>query len=188
MLSCFFWGRERQGDKFYLLCLNSGAAPLFSCNINSLFLSNWATWDNCEMVWKDAESIFQWLFHGRRRCRIVGSPNAVILTLDTCSLWRHLTLAKWGKHQFVLKISLSKWGQNLSYEMISFWMRTKIYFRIKDFILSCLINLVLKKRFKATSVMSSVLQSVGMQTAEVTKWISFSTQLRSTLANRFFVK
>ena len=48
-------------------------------------------------------------------------------------------------------------------------MRTKIYFGIKDFILSCLINLVLKKRFKATSVMSSVLQSVGMQTDEVTK-------------------
>ena len=23
----FFWGRERQGDKFYHLCLNSGAAP-----------------------------------------------------------------------------------------------------------------------------------------------------------------
>ena len=67
----FFWGRERQGDKFYHLCLNSDAAPLFSSNINSLLLSNWTTWDNREMVWKDAESIFQRGFHGRRRCRIV---------------------------------------------------------------------------------------------------------------------
>ena len=25
------------------------------------------------MVWKDAESIFQWRFHGRRRCGIVRS-------------------------------------------------------------------------------------------------------------------
>ena len=48
-------------------------------------------------------------------------------------------------------------------------IKSNVGFRIKDFILSCLINLVLKKRFKATSVMSSVLQSVGMQTAEVTK-------------------
>ena len=46
--------------------------PLFSSNINSLLLCNWATWDNREMVWKDAESIFQRGFHGRRRCRIVG--------------------------------------------------------------------------------------------------------------------
>ena len=68
-----FWGRERQGDKFYHLCLNSGAAPLFSSTINSLVLSNWVTKDNREMVWKDAESIFQRHFHGRRRCRIVRS-------------------------------------------------------------------------------------------------------------------
>ena len=45
--------------------------PFFSCNLNSLLLSNWATWNNREMVWKDAESIFQRRFHGRRRCRIV---------------------------------------------------------------------------------------------------------------------
>ena len=49
-----FWGRERQGDKFYHLCLNSGVAPLFSSNINFPLLSNWATRDNGEMVWKDA--------------------------------------------------------------------------------------------------------------------------------------
>ena len=46
---------------------------LFSSNINSLLLSNWATLYTHEMVWKDAESIFQRGFHGRRRCRIVRS-------------------------------------------------------------------------------------------------------------------
>ena len=45
--------------------------PLFSSNLNPLLLSNWATWDNLEMVWKDAKSIFQQGFHGHRRCRIV---------------------------------------------------------------------------------------------------------------------
>ena len=74
----FFWGRERQGDKFYHLCLNSGAAPLFSSNINSLLFSNWSTWDNREMVWKHAESFFQRPVNGRRRCRIVRSLLLVL--------------------------------------------------------------------------------------------------------------
>ena len=69
----FFWGRERKGDKVYHLCLNSGAAALFCSNLNPLFLSNRTTSENREMVWKDEESIFQWPFHGRRRCRIVRS-------------------------------------------------------------------------------------------------------------------
>ena len=56
----FFWGRERQGDSFYHLCLNSAWPPLFSSNLNSL-------------LWKDAESIVQRRFYGRRRCRIVRS-------------------------------------------------------------------------------------------------------------------
>ena len=56
----FFWGQERQGDKLYHLCLNSARPPLFSSNINSLLLSSCATWDNREMVGKDAESI--WFF------------------------------------------------------------------------------------------------------------------------------
>ena len=47
--------------------------PLFSSNINSLLLSNWATLKNREMVWKNAESIFQGRFHGRHRCLIVRS-------------------------------------------------------------------------------------------------------------------
>ena len=122
----FFRGRERQGDKFYHLRLNSGAAPslqfqskfpsfqvmlhetirnlaqnsvvtllrhcfdwLLHCsNIATLCcaknrrcessrvtspLSNRTIWENREMVWKDAESISQWRFHRRRRCRIVRS-------------------------------------------------------------------------------------------------------------------
>ena len=53
-------------------------SPLFSSNQNSLLLSNRANWDNRENVLKtflkkDAESIFQRRFHGRRRCRIVRS-------------------------------------------------------------------------------------------------------------------
>ena len=50
---------ELQGDKFCYLCLNSGAVPFFSSNLNSLILSNRATWDNREMIWRDANSIFQ---------------------------------------------------------------------------------------------------------------------------------
>ena len=69
----FFGGRERQGDKFYHLCLHSGTVPLFSSNRNSLFSSDWVTWDNREVVLKDAKSIFQRRFHWRRRCRIVRS-------------------------------------------------------------------------------------------------------------------
>ena len=74
----FFWERERQGDKFYYLCLNSGAAPLFSSNINSLLFSNWSTWDNREMVWKHAESFSQRPVNWRRRCRIVRSLLLVL--------------------------------------------------------------------------------------------------------------
>ena len=69
----FFLRRQRQGDKFYHLCLHSGTAPLFSSNRNSLFSSDWVTWDNREVVLKDAKSIFQRRFHWRRRCRIVRS-------------------------------------------------------------------------------------------------------------------
>ena len=36
-------------------------------------LSNRTIWENREMVWQDAESISQWRFHRRRRCRIVRS-------------------------------------------------------------------------------------------------------------------
>ena len=70
----FFFFEDGNGKaiNFFQLCLNSGVAPLFSSNINFLLLSKWATWDNREMVWKDAESIFQRGFHGRRRCQIVS--------------------------------------------------------------------------------------------------------------------
>ena len=73
----FTWERGRQGDKFYHLCQNSGRvrSPLFSSNPNSLLLSNWASWNNHGKKWKDAKSIFQRRFHGRRRCRIVSSDR-----------------------------------------------------------------------------------------------------------------
>ena len=48
-------------------------SPLLSSNLNFIVLSNWATWDNREMVWKDAESIIQRRFHERHRFRIVRS-------------------------------------------------------------------------------------------------------------------
>ena len=48
-------------------------SPLFSSNQNSLLLTNRENWDNRENVLKDAKSIFQRLFHGRRRFRIVSS-------------------------------------------------------------------------------------------------------------------
>ena len=49
--------------------------PLFSLQLQlQLLSSNWVNWDNREMVWKDAEAIFQWACHGRCRCRIVRSP------------------------------------------------------------------------------------------------------------------
>ena len=36
---------------------------LLSSKLNSPFLSKWATWHNCEKVWKDAKSICPQLFH-----------------------------------------------------------------------------------------------------------------------------
>ena len=73
----FTWERGRQGDKFYHLYQNSGPvrSALFSSNPNSLLLSNWASWNNHEKKWKDAQSIFQRRFHERRRCRIVSSDR-----------------------------------------------------------------------------------------------------------------
>ena len=62
------------GRYLYISVWTRVRPPLFSSNINSLLSSNWANWDNREMVWKDAEAIFQWAFHGRCRCRIVRSP------------------------------------------------------------------------------------------------------------------
>ena len=70
----FTWERERQGNKFYHLCLNSGAVPSLQLqHQNSLILRNGANWDNREKVWKAAKSVFQRPFHGRRRCRILRS-------------------------------------------------------------------------------------------------------------------
>ena len=48
------------GRYLYISVWTRVRPPLFSSNINSLLSSNWANWDNREMVWKDAEAIFQW--------------------------------------------------------------------------------------------------------------------------------
>ena len=50
-----FWG-DKQGALWYVM--------VFSGVVN---------WDNREKVYKDAKSIFQRRYHGRRRCRIVKS-------------------------------------------------------------------------------------------------------------------
>ena len=44
----FTWERERKDDKFYHLCLNSGAVPSIQLQPNSLLLSHRANWDNRE--------------------------------------------------------------------------------------------------------------------------------------------
>ena len=83
--------------------------PLFSSNINPLFLSDWAIMDNREMVWKDAESIFQ----GRRRCRIVRSlictRKRVLLKLGTDNGEQARETGKWkiGKQNLPWTLALS---------------------------------------------------------------------------------
>ena len=59
----------------------------FSSTINSLLLSNWATWDNREMLCKDAESISPRSFHKRSRCRIGRS----LFSLKLVVRWRRLS-------------------------------------------------------------------------------------------------
>ena len=48
-------------------------SPLFTSNLNSLLLTNRATWENLEKVYNDAKSVFQRRFHGRCLCPIVKS-------------------------------------------------------------------------------------------------------------------
>ena len=159
----FFRGRERQGDKFYHLRLNSGAAPslqfqskfpsfqvmlhktirnlaqnsvvtllrhcfdwLLHCsNIATLCcaknrrcessrvtspLSNRTIWENREMVWKDAESISQWRFHRRRRCRIVRS----LISTDNGNVERERQKSnrlRSAKQQLCTCIILRTWTQ-----------------------------------------------------------------------------
>ena len=77
---------------------------LFSSNPNSLLLSNWAPWNNREKKWKDAKSIFQRRFHGRRRCRIVRSLITVLRALVTWILRSNSA----GRPQF-WKVALCSW-------------------------------------------------------------------------------
>ena len=72
--------------------------PLFISNINSLLLSNWAPWDNREMVWKNAEPIFQRRFYGSRCCRIVRS---LVLLLKRQKFDVYLILSL-HKHSYVI--------------------------------------------------------------------------------------
>ena len=69
----FTWERERQGDKFYHLCQNLGAVPSLQLQTKFPSLSNRAPWNNREKKWKDAKYIFQRLFLGPRRYRIIRS-------------------------------------------------------------------------------------------------------------------
>ena len=59
---------------------------LFSSKLNSLLLSNWAPRNNREKLWMDVKSIFQWRFHGRRRCRNVRSLMLAYENSDLSSL------------------------------------------------------------------------------------------------------
>ena len=59
----FTWERERQGNKFYHLCQNSGAVPSLQLqHQNSLLLSNEANWDNREKSLKGCEVYFSKTF------------------------------------------------------------------------------------------------------------------------------
>ena len=70
----FTWERERQADKFYHLCLNSGAVPSLHLQRKlSFFEVTGRLAIIAKKNWKDANSIFQGRFHGRSRCRIVRS-------------------------------------------------------------------------------------------------------------------
>ena len=64
-VSKFTWQREHLYTR--------ARSPLFGSKLNSLLLKDRATWDNNEIISKDAKSTFQRCFHGRRRCRIVRS-------------------------------------------------------------------------------------------------------------------
>ena len=86
--------------------------PLFSSNIKSLLLSNWVTWDNREMVWKNAESIFQRRFYGSRRCRIVRSL---------------VLLLKRQKFQIYLILSLNKDSYVIWCQFIQDWLFSALW-------------------------------------------------------------
>jgi len=67
----FTWERERQADKFYHLCLNSGALP--SLHLQRKFPFFEVTGRLAIIAkkkWKDAKSIFQGRFHD---VAVVGS-------------------------------------------------------------------------------------------------------------------
>ena len=77
----FFWGRERQGDNSTISVWTWARPHLFSSNINSLLLRNCATWDNREMVGKDAESI--WFFS-----EVFLDAGVVVSNCTVALFWR----------------------------------------------------------------------------------------------------
>ena len=83
----FFEDRNGKAIKSAIFVWTLARPPLFSSTINSLLLSNWATWDNREMVFKDAESISPRSFHERSRCRIGRS----LFSLKLVVRWRRLS-------------------------------------------------------------------------------------------------
>ena len=83
----FFEDRNGKAIKSAISVWTLARPPLFSSTINSLLLSNWATWDNREMVCKDAESISPRSFHERSRCRIGRSLFSLKLVVQ----WRRLS-------------------------------------------------------------------------------------------------
>ena len=100
----FIWVRERQADKFYHLCLNSGAVPSFHLQrkFPFFFLSNWATWDNGEKKSERMRSlffrdVFMDVAVGSRelRQRRFWFERRTLTGSEPFSLWRHqLCIAK----------------------------------------------------------------------------------------------
>ena len=82
------WGRERQAMNS-AISVWTRAGPLSSAPTQQ---SKWVTWDNCKMVWRDAESIFQRSFHGRRRCRFVRSQLVFLNAINQRPCWWEFNL------------------------------------------------------------------------------------------------
>ena len=71
------------GTKLHI-CLNSARSPIFRSNLNCLLSCKRVTWDNRQIVWTNARSVFQRRFHSRCRCRMVRSE--ITRRLGYCKL------------------------------------------------------------------------------------------------------
>ena len=163
----FFWGLERQGDKLYHLCNSElGRGLLSSSNLNFFLLSKRATWKNREMVWKKVESIFQWRFHRRSRCRIVRSllpleqlrpglqtGSLIVHVFKKTLLWHYnifgveVWLVKIGKVKPFSKAAanrISVWFVKINYMSVRFTLFMHVYPCFSTFYLvyPCLIVII----------------------------------------------